>query len=97
MGSRRALVAPQPPWPTRVPRSFGPWSERCRHHAWGGETNAGAWAVRVRDYTRRGPLAAFEGRNRDLAYEDWCDLHFFDFGQEGLKSLLPKGRVPATA
>jgi hypothetical protein len=73
----------------------GPWSERCRHHAWGAETNAGAWAVRVRDFTRRGPLAAFEGRNRDLAYEDWCDLNYFHFGQEGLKSLLPKVRVPA--
>ncbi len=72
----------------------GPWAERCRHHAWGAEQNAGAWAVRVRDFTRRGPLATFEGRNRDLAYEDWCDLAYFHFGQEGLKALLPKVKVP---
>ena len=73
----------------------GPWSERCRHHAWGAEQNAGAWAVRVRDFTRRNPLPAFDGRNRDMAYEDWCDLHFFHFAQESLKALLPKARVPA--
>lgn len=73
----------------------GPWSERCRHHAWGAEQNAGAWAVRVRDFTRRNPLPAFDGRNRDMAYEDWCDLHFFHFAQESLKALLPRARVPA--
>jgi hypothetical protein len=73
---------------------IGPWVERCRHHAWGAETNAGAWVIRVRDFTRRGPLPTFEGRNRDLAYEDWCDLNFFNWAQEGLKAILPKTKVP---
>jgi len=48
----------------------------------------------VRDFTRRGPLPTFEGRNRDLAYEDWCDLNFFNWAQEGLKAILPKTKVP---
>jgi hypothetical protein len=73
---------------------IGPWVERCRHHAWGAETNAGAWVIRVKDFTRRGPLPTFEGRNRDLAYEDWCDLNFFNWAQEGLKAILTKTQVP---
>jgi hypothetical protein len=72
----------------------GPWVERDRHHAWGAETNAGAWVIRVRDFTRRGPLPTFDGRNRDLAYEDWCDLNFFNWAQEGLKAILPKVKAP---
>ena len=73
---------------------IGPWVERCRHHAWGAEQNTGAWVIRVRDFMRRGPLPAFEGRNKDLAYEDWCDLNFFNWAQESLKALLPKVKRP---
>ena len=34
------------------------------------------------------------GRNRDLAYEDWCDLNFFNWAQEGLKAILPRTKLP---
>jgi len=73
----------------------GPWVERCRHHAWGAEQNAGAWAFHVKDYRRTRMLGVFEGRERDLAYEDWCDLNYFNWAQESLKALLPKVKVPA--
>ncbi len=73
----------------------GPWVERCRHHAWGAEANAGAWAFHVLDFKRSRSLGVFDGRERDLAYEDWCDLNYFDWAQEGLKALLPKVSVAA--
>jgi hypothetical protein len=72
----------------------GPWTEICRHHAWGGEENAGAWAIHVKDYTRSRQLAVFSGRDKDLAYEDWCDLNYFYWSQECLKALVPKVKVP---
>ncbi|MHC5211526.1 MAG: hypothetical protein ACYTG2_12470 [Planctomycetota bacterium] len=74
---------------------YGPWAERCRRHVFGAEANAGAWAVRVRDYSRRSPLPPFDGTNRDLAYQDFLDLHFFYWAQESLKALLPSVSVPS--
>jgi len=73
---------------------YGPWAERCRQHAWGAEANAGSWAIAVRDFNRAGPVGAFEGRNRDLAYEDFLDLNYFHWAQESLKALLPSVKVP---
>jgi hypothetical protein len=74
---------------------FGPWAERCRRHAFGAEANAGAWAARVRDYSRRSPLPPFDGANRDLAYQDFLDLHFFYWAQESLKALLRSVSLPS--
>jgi len=68
---------------------YGPWAERCRQHAWGAEANAGAWAAAIKDFNRGGPVGAFEGRNKDLAYEDFLDLNYFNWAQESLKALLP--------
>ncbi len=68
---------------------YGPWPQSCRQHAWGAETNAGSWAVSVKDFTRAGPVGAFEGRNKDLAYEDYLDLNYLNWAQESLKAVLP--------
>jgi hypothetical protein len=73
----------------------GPWPERSRQHAWGAEANAGSWALSVKDFNRSGPVKAFEGTNRDLAYEDYLDLNYFFWAQESLKALLPSVKVPA--
>jgi len=66
---------------------FGPWPQKCRRHAWGAESNAGAWAAKVIGYTRRKPLGAFEGKARDLAWSDFLDLKYFHWAQESLADL----------
>ena len=71
---------------------FGPFPMTCRRHAWGAETNAGAWAVYVRDFSRRQTLLPFEGDNKTLAYEDFLDLNYFHWASECLATLAPKVR-----
>lgn len=73
---------------------FGPYSQRCRVHAWGAEQNAGAWLAHLRGFSRRTPLTPFEGRARDLAYEDFLDLNFFWWAQESLKAILGQVALP---
>jgi hypothetical protein len=73
---------------------YGPWTERCRRHVFGAEANAGAWAVHVRDYSRRSTLPPFDGMNRDLAFQDYLDLNYFYWAQESLKALLPAVKLP---
>lgn len=68
---------------------FGPWPQRCRRHAWGGETNAGVWMLRVDGFTRRQPLAPFEGRNKELAIEDYTDLMYQHWSEELLEDVVP--------
>jgi len=74
---------------------FGPFPMECRRHAWGAETNAGAWAVYVRDFSRRQTLLPFEGDNKTLAYEDFLDLNYFHWSSECLATLAPKVRTPS--
>ncbi len=71
---------------------FGPWPQRCRRHAWGAEANAGAWMVRVSDYTKRQELAPFEGREFELAREDYVDLNYFWWSEEALEDAIPSVR-----
>ncbi|HZL98891.1 MAG TPA: hypothetical protein VFD43_01450, partial [Planctomycetota bacterium] len=73
---------------------FGPFVMECRRHAWGAETNAGAWAVYVRDFSRRQTLQPFEGAEREMAYEDYLDLNYFYWSSECLAALAPKVRLP---
>jgi hypothetical protein len=73
---------------------FGPWPQRCRRHAFGAEANAGSWLVYLRGFSRRQPLSVFEGRAKDLAYEDFLDLNYFYWAQESLKTLLPRVKLP---
>jgi len=70
---------------------FGPYVQKCRRHAWGAELNAGAWIIRVENYTRSRPLAPLEGNNLSQADEDFLDLNYIYWSQECLRSLL--GRV----
>jgi len=72
----------------------GPWETHCRHHAWGAEANAGSYVVRTNSFTRRNPLPPFDGKNRDLAYEDYLDLNYFWWSQEALRAILPGVRLP---
>jgi hypothetical protein len=73
---------------------YGPFVMSCRRHAWGAESNAGAWAIYVRDFSRRQTLTPFEGAQRDLAYEDFLDLNYFHWSSECLAALLPKVKRP---
>jgi len=73
---------------------FGPFPMECRRHAWGAESNAGAWAVYVRDYSRRQTLPPFDGDNKDLATEDYLDLNYFYWSSECLAALVPKVKLP---
>lgn len=73
---------------------FGPVAMECRRHAWGAESNAGAWALYVRDYSRRQTLSPFEGEEKTLAYEDFLDLNYFNWSSECLATLAPKVKVP---
>lgn len=68
---------------------FGPWQQRCRRHAWGGELNAGVWLVRVDDYRRGQALPPFDDRNRELAFEDYVDLLYNDWSEDLLAATLP--------
>ncbi len=74
---------------------FGPWPQRCRRHAWGGEANAGVWMLRVEDFTRRQVLPPFEDRNRTLAIEDYTDLTYQNWSEELLAGVLPTVKFAA--
>jgi hypothetical protein len=69
---------------------FGPFTMQCRRHAWGAESNAGAWALYVRDFSRRQTLQPFEADTKTLAYEDFLDLNYFHWSSECLAALAPK-------
>ena len=73
---------------------YGPFTMQCRRHAWGAESNAGAWALYVRDFSRRQTLQPFEGDTKTLAYEDFLDLNYFHWSSECLAALAPKVRRP---
>ena len=72
---------------------YGPFTMQCRRHAWGAESNAGAWALYVRDFSRRQTLQPFEGDTKTLAYEDFLDLNYFHWSSECLAALAPKVRA----
>lgn len=72
---------------------FGPYVQKCRRHAWGAELNAGAWVVRVDQFTRSRPLAPLEGTNLSQAEDDYLDLNYMYWSQECLQSLLPRVTV----
>jgi len=76
---------------------YGPLAQRARRHAWGAEPNAGSWLVLVNGFRTRSPLGPFEGPQKDLAWEDYLDLNFFNWSEECLKSEVLQVKTPPVA
>jgi hypothetical protein len=73
---------------------FGPWANKVKYHRWGSEP--GVWALKVIDFSLLGGLPVFEpgSRNYDLAYEDYLNLSFLDWLQQGLARVVPTVSIP---
>lgn len=73
---------------------FGPWANKVKFHAWGQQP--GVWAVRIKDFTLRGSLPAWQEGDRNflLAFEDYLNLAYLDWLERGLEQVAPSVRVP---